>query len=64
MRIGTITSLPDHYSEYARITDQDGRSFTVEPSNIPEGAKLGANYAYKVEIYGNDSGLAYALQKK
>ena len=62
MRIGKIISMPNEYTQYARIREPDGRSYTVDKGELPKGAKEGSEYAYKVEIYGNDSGLAYNLK--
>ena len=57
MRVGQIISLPDDYSQFGRIKDEDGRAYTVEKGQIPSNAKVGDNFAYKVEIWSNDSGL-------
>ena len=64
MRIGTILSMPNEYSRFARIQDQDGIGYTADPSILPKGAEEGSELAYKVEIWGNDSGLVYDAQKK
>ena len=61
MRVGTLISIPNSYTQYARVTDQYGASYTVDPSSLPEDASEGEEFAYKVEIWGNDSGLAYDL---
>ena len=63
MRIGQLIGVPDAYTQYARIKDEDGLPFTVEPGEVPKGAKLGDNFAYKVDIWTNDSGLAYGLRE-
>jgi hypothetical protein len=63
MRVGTIISVPDINSTYGRIKDVDGRAFTVEKSEIPENTSVGDEFAYKVDIYSNESGLAYALKE-
>lgn len=62
MRIGTIIGLPDQYTQFARIKDQYGIGYTVEPGEIPENSDIGDEFAYKVEIWANDSGLGYALE--
>jgi len=62
MRIGTIISVPDLYTRYARIKDDSGGSYTVDPSDLPKNTQVGDRYAYKVELGGNDGGLAYALK--
>ncbi len=62
MRIGKIIALPDAYSRFARVSDETGTGFTADAGDIPKGAKLGDDVAYKVEIWGNDSGLAYELE--
>ncbi|WP_176736391.1 hypothetical protein [Oligoflexus tunisiensis] len=64
MRIGTVLSLPNEYSRFARVQDADGSSYTADPSVLPEGVKEGSELAYKVEIWGNDSGLVYDASKK
>lgn len=64
MRIGTVLSLPNDYSRFARIKDTDGTGYTVDPSILPKGVKEGSDVAYKVEIWGNDSGLVYDAQEK
>ncbi len=64
MRVGTIIGLPDAYSRYARIKDKDGVAYTVEPGEVPENAKLGDDFAYKVEIWSNDGGLAHSLKEE
>ncbi len=61
MRIGTIISLPDRYSRYARIKDDNGVGYTVDPQDLPEEASLDDRFAYKVELGSNDSCLAYSL---
>ena len=61
MRIGTITHMPDDYSRFARIHDEDGVSYTIDPSVLPEGADESDEYGYRVEIWENDSGLVYHM---
>jgi hypothetical protein len=46
------------------MIDKQGNSHTVDEGDLPEGAKVGDNFAYKVEIWGNDSGLAYDLKSE
>ena len=58
-----IISLPDEYSHYGRITDRTGLGYTVESGELPENADVGDSFAYKVELWGNDSGLAYDLEE-
>ncbi|HYX35451.1 MAG TPA: hypothetical protein VE954_20340 [Oligoflexus sp.] len=64
MRVGTVISLPNDYSRFARVQDADGTSYTADPSVLPKGAKEGSEVAYKVEIWSNDSGLVYDAQDK
>jgi hypothetical protein len=64
MRVGTIIGLPDSYTQFARIKDQYGVGYTVEPGELPESVELGDELAYKVEIWANDSGLGYALEEE
>ncbi len=61
MRLGTIVSVPNEYSRFGRIVDGYGVGYSIEASDMPKGAEEGDKYAYKVEIWGNDSGLAYEL---
>ena len=63
MRIGTLLSLPNEYSRFARIKDNDGVGYTVDPSDLPKGIEEGDGVAYKVEIWENDSGLVYKAEK-
>lgn len=62
MRIGQLIGVPDGYTQYARIKDDEGIGYTVDPGEVPKGAKLGDSFAYKVDLWSNDSGLAYALR--
>jgi hypothetical protein len=62
MRIGSIISLPNEYSQFARIKDEEGLGYTVDPGEIPKEVRLGDQFAYKVDLFGNDSGLAYGLK--
>ncbi len=63
MRIGKLLNLPDEYTRFARIKDNDGVGYTVDPSQLPKDAEEGTEYAYKVEIWENDSGIAYNLEE-
>ncbi|MBI2603378.1 MAG: hypothetical protein HYW48_10015 [Deltaproteobacteria bacterium] len=63
MRLGTLISEPNKYSRFGRILDQFGVGYTVDPGDLPEDAEEGEEYAYKVEIWGNDSGLAYNVEE-
>ena len=64
MRVGTVLSLPNEYSRFARVKDADGNSYTADPSVLPKDVKEGSQLAYKVEIWSNDSGLVYEAAKK
>lgn len=64
MRLGTIISTPNEYSRFGRILDGSGVGYTVESGDIPEDAEDGDEYAYKVELWGNESGLAYNLREE
>ncbi len=64
MRVGTVLSLPNEYTRFARVQDADGNSYTADPSVLPKGVKEGSELAYKVEIWSNDSGLVYEAEKK
>lgn len=60
VRFGTVLSLPNEYSRYARVHDEEsGIGFTVEPHKIPDDTEEDDDLAYKVEIWENDSGLVY-----
>lgn len=63
MRVGSLVALPNEYSNYGRLVDQAGVAYTVEAGDIPDGASLGDEVHYRVEIWGDDSGLAYQLEK-
>lgn len=63
MRIGTVSSLPDGYSRYARIHDDNGSSYTVDPAELPKNASVGDEVAYKLDLWANDSGLAYGVKR-
>ena len=62
MRLGTLLSLPDGYTRYGRIKDNDGTAYTVDAGALPKDAEVGDDVAYKVEVWGNDSGLVYAVK--
>jgi len=64
MRVGTLISVPNEYSHYGRIIDKYGIAYSVEEGDIPDDAKVGSQHAYKVEIWGNDGGLAYGLEEE
>ena len=63
MRVGQFISLPNEYSRFGRVRDEYGTTHTVDSGQVPEGADTDSNYAYRVEIWGNDSGLAYDIQE-
>ena len=63
MRVGRFVSLPNQYSQFAQIKDELGNAYTVDGAQIPDGADTDDDYAYRVEIWGNDSGLAYDIQE-
>ena len=63
MRIGSIIGLPDAYSQFARIKEGDSVGFTVDAGEVPKDAAIGDSFAYKVSIFGNDSGLAHSLSE-
>ncbi|MDD9950784.1 MAG: hypothetical protein OXT67_04375 [Zetaproteobacteria bacterium] len=64
MAIGTILSIPNPYSNFARIRDETGLTHTVGKADLPEDVDVGDEFAYKVEIWGNDSGIAYSLEEE
>ena len=61
MRVGSLIAVPDDFSRFGRIIDDYGVAYTVDPSELPKGAEVGDQYAYKVDLWGNDSGLGVAL---
>ena len=63
MRVGTMVAIPNEYSQYGRIVDEFGTGFSIEAGDVPEKAEPGKKYAYKVEIWSGDSGLAYDLKE-
>ena len=63
MRVGTLLQVPNEYSNFGRIIDKYGVAYSVEKGDLPEDAKVGSEFAYKVEIWG-DGGLAYGLEDK
>lgn len=63
MLVGKLITLPNAYSRFGQIKNADGVAYTVEPSQIPKDAKQGDTFAYKVEIWENDSGIAYNLEE-
>ena len=62
MKLGTIVTLPNEHSRFGKIADSRGNTYTVEEGDIPEGTEVGDEYAYRVEIWGNDSGIAHDLR--
>ncbi|MBP6217547.1 MAG: hypothetical protein KA436_03050 [Oligoflexales bacterium] len=63
MQVGTLIARPDQYSHFGRLRDTYGNQYTVESSQIPQGSDVGDKLAYKVEIWGNESGIAYNLEE-
>jgi hypothetical protein len=63
MRIGTLVAVPDGYSHFGRVQDENGSAYSVDEGDIPKDSKVGDQMAYKVEIWGSDGGLAYDLEK-
>ena len=61
MRIGTLISVPNEYSRFGRIIDDYGIAYTVDPSELPDDPDTGDRFAYKVDLWGNDSGLGVDL---
>lgn len=56
MPIGTIQSLPNQYTSYARIRDEHGVSYTVHASELPDDVEAGEDVPYYVDIYQHPSG--------
>ena len=61
MRLGTLVSVPNQFSRFGRVMDGYGVGYTVERGDLPDDAQVGDEVGYKVELWGNDSGLAYDL---
>lgn len=56
--------MPNENSKYGRILDGYGVGYTVEAGDLPEDVEEGDEVAYKVELWGNDSGLAYNVTEE
>ena len=63
MRVGTIIGGPSGYTRFAMIRDQRGDTHTIDTGELPDGAEVGDEFAYKVELYSNNGGLAYNLKE-
>lgn len=63
MRLGTIIGVPDAYTKFARIKDANGSAYTVDPGELPEDAGIDDDFAYRLDLWGNDSGLAHSLRE-
>ncbi len=50
MRIGTVLSIPAADSKFATARDEYGNNRTVYTSELPEGAEVGDEYAYRVDF--------------
>lgn len=64
MRLGKVIAIPDEYSRFGRVIDSTGMGYTIEAGDIPEEVQVGDDIAYKVEIWGGDSGLAYDIKEE
>ena len=64
MKLGTIIGIPDEYTRFARVLDDDsGVAYTVPPKKLYEDAGVDDDAAYTVEIWGNDSGLVHIIEE-
>lgn len=63
MRYGTVISVPNDYSNFARVRDENGLGYTVEPRHLLEDTEVDDDVAYKVELWENDSGLIYSMEE-
>lgn len=62
-KIGKFISLPNRYSDFATFRDnKTGEQYTVTPDDMPEKIKEKRDYAYKVEIWENNSGVAHSFK--
>ena len=53
MRVGTITRLPNEYSDYATIRDKNGRPYSVDKGELPQGAEEGDSEPVNVSAVQN-----------
>ena len=63
MRLGQVISIPNEYSRFGRVLDQNGIGYTIEPEKLPEDSEVDDELAYKVELWENDSGLIYDAEE-
>ena len=63
MRLGTVVDVPNEYSRFGTIKDSYGVRYTIAQGQMPDKIEKGDQVAYKVEIWANDSGLAYGVKK-
>lgn len=64
MRFGTIIAVPNTYSQYGRVLDEhNGIAYTAEPQKLPEDVEEDDDVAYVVELWENDSGMAYLVEE-
>lgn len=64
MKIGNIVSLPNRFTEWAQIRDKvTGAIYTVSSKLLDKNVQEGDQYAYKVELWENESGLVYQAEK-
>ena len=63
MRLGTVIAMPNLYSRFSRVRDENGIAYTLEPDKIPEDIEVDDDLAYKVELWENDSGLIYEAEE-
>ena len=62
MAIGKIVGLPPGSSQYARVRDEYGSEYSVKKEEIPKEARPGDDFAYRVDVFYNESGLATTLK--
>lgn len=62
MKVGQVISVPNPFSRFGRVQDGSGVGYTVAEADLPEGVSEGDEVSYKVELWGNDSGLAHSLK--
>lgn len=64
MKLGTIIGIPDEYTRFARVLDNNsGIAYTVPPKKLYEEADVDHSAAYSVEIWSNDSGLVHIIEE-
>lgn len=64
MAVGRIISMPNKNSSFGRLLGADGRQYTVPKDKLPEDSSVDKEFAYKVELWSNNSGLITNLEEE